>query len=115
MALSHPLAFLPPMISIALSNYNMRDNTEALAMLNYKFEYAYSLTSTLPCATLNSASIYVYIFLGVVSLEILAYTVIVIGYGIYMLSYSYELMKNSQNHKSLQLQRQLIVAILLQV
>jgi hypothetical protein len=110
----HSLSGVPPMIPIALSLYNPKDMAEAIESLTSTYLYAWDADVMFKCATLNLNSIYVTIFLVVVALEILAYTVIVIGIEIYMIKKSMKIMKKT-NKKSQDLQRQLIFSIFLQV
>ena len=102
------------MIPIALSLYNQKDTADAIESLTSTYLYAWDATVMFECATLNLNSIYVTIFLVVAALEILAYTVIVIGIEIYMLKKSTKTMKTT-NKKGQDLQRQLILSIFLQV
>ena len=110
----HVLSGLPPMIPIALSLYNQKDIVDAIESLTSTYLYAWEATAMFECFTLNLNSIYVTIFLVVVALEILAYTVIVIGIGIYMIKKGMKIMRTT-NKKNQDLQRQLILSIFLQV
>ena len=110
----HLLSGVPPMIPIALSLYNQKDTADAIESLTSTYLYAWDASVMFVCATLNLNSTYVTIFLVVVALEILAYTVVVIGIGIYMVKKSMKIMKTT-NKKSQDLQRQLILSIFLQV
>ena len=110
----HVLSGVPPMIPIALSLYNHKDSTDAIESLISTYLYAGEASAMFECATLSINSIYVTIFLVVVALEILAYTVFVIGMGIYMMKKGMKIMKTT-NKKSQDLQRQLILSIFLQV
>ena len=115
MAILHFISFLPPMIPVALAIYNKRDALDAIVSLTTGFTYAWEVTTMFPCVTLKFHSVSVYIFLGAAALEILAYTIIILGVQIYMLSHSLKMMKKNKHEKSLRLQRQLIVSIFLQV
>ena len=115
MAILHFISFLPPMIPIALTLYNERDLVDAKESLTIGFTYAGEVSTMFPCIALKFHSVSVYIFLGVAALEILAYTIIIVGVQIYMLSHSFKMMKKNKHEKSLRLQRQLIVSIFLQV
>jgi hypothetical protein len=115
MAILHFISFLPPIIPIAFALYNKKDAVDAMESLTIGFTYAWNVATMFPCVTLNFQSVSVYIFLGVAALEILTYTIIIVGVQIYMLSHSFKMMKNNKHEKSLRLQRQLIVSIFLQV
>ena len=91
----HVLSGVPPMIPIALSLYNPKDMADAIEGLTSTYLYAWDASMMFVCPTLNLNSIYVTIFLVVVALEILAYTVIVIGIGIYMLMKGMQIMKKT--------------------
>jgi hypothetical protein len=103
------------MIPIALALYNKRDDIDANESLIVGFTYAWEVTTMFPCVALNFHSVFVHIFLGVAALEILAYTIIIVGVQAYMLSHCLKMMKKNKREKSLRLQRQLIVSIFLQV
>ena len=115
MAILHFISFFPPMIPAALALYDKRDQVDALESLIIEFTYAWEVITMFPCVTLKFHSVSVYIFLGVVALEILAYTIIILSVQIYMLSHSLKKMKKNKHEKSLRLQRQLIISIFLQV
>src|SRR4051812_26768442 len=101
MAILHLISFLPPMVPITLALYNERDAVDAFESLITGFIYAWDVAAMFPCVALNFHSVFVYIFLGVAALEILAYTVIIVGVQTYMLSHSLKMMKKNKHQKSL--------------
>ena len=102
------------MIPIALSLYNQKDIADAMESLTSTYLYAWDASVMFECSTLNLNSIYVTIFLAVAALEIIAYTVVVIGIEIYMIKKGMKIMKKT-NKKIQDLHRQLIISIFLQV
>ena len=97
MAILHFISFLPPMIPIFLALYNPRDAVDANESLTVGFTYAWNVIAMFPCVALNFHSVFVHIFLGVATLEILIYTIIIVGVQIYMLSHTIKMMKENKH------------------
>lgn len=110
----HVVAGIPPMIPATMNYFSINNIIDSFENLDVKYLYAWNVFHLFSCAALNFSTIYFHLFLIIVSIEIIAYNVVLVGTEIYMLNYSIKSLKG-QNNKTMLMHRQLIISILLQV